>query len=253
MSWLFSQALVAEYSAATCSGGEPCALLSVMPTRHPFWRNGKTTDFSGLSRFGLTCAALTADRGEELLTWFLAGFPARTLAQQAAGSALTVNAPACGGKWTESSVRWSRSGSTWRTHRCLLDEDLPSSSVTLPREGLMRAGVVYLPLNSGRRIRGIAPGWSGETLPTPSVAMVKGSSERALTRVDGRSRLRNRLDYWVERDGKAGRLSPPFVEWVMGWPLGWTDAAPLATDKFHEWQRQHSPRSPQTSDLERAA
>ena len=39
MSWLFSQALVEEYSAVTCSDGEPCAQLNVMPTPQPFWRN----------------------------------------------------------------------------------------------------------------------------------------------------------------------------------------------------------------------
>lgn len=96
---------------------------------------------------------------------------------------------------------------------------------------------------------GIAPGWLGETFPTPSVAMGKGSSENALTRIDGRSRLRNRLDYWVERDGRNGRLNPDFVEWVMGWPIGWTALAPLGMDKFREWQRQHSSCFPGSSEV----
>ena len=45
-----------------------------------------------------------------------------------------------------------------------------------------------------------------------------------------------------ERDGLAGslmrlgemsggQLNPMWVEWLMGWPLGWTDLKPLATDK----------------------
>ena len=37
------------------------------------------------------------------------------------------------------------------------------------------------------------------------------------------------------------RLNPEWVEWLMGWPLGWTDLKPLATDRFREWQQQHSP------------
>jgi hypothetical protein len=28
-----------------------------------------------------------------------------------------------------------------------------------------------------------------------------------------------------------GALNPMWVEWLMGWPLGWTDLKPLATDK----------------------
>lgn len=39
--------------------------------------------------------------------------------------------------------------------------------------------------------------------------------------------------------GPGGSLNPPWVEWLMGWPIGWTDCAPLATDRFHSWLQQH--------------
>ena len=32
--------------------------------------------------------------------------------------------------------------------------------------------------------------------------------------------------------GTGGQLNPPWVEWLMGWPIGWTDLKPLGTDKF---------------------
>jgi hypothetical protein len=38
----------------------------------------------------------------------------------------------------------------------------------------------------------------------------------------------------------SGALNPPWVEWLMGWPLGWTDLKPLAMDRFQSWQQQHS-------------
>jgi site-specific DNA-cytosine methylase len=31
----------------------------------------------------------------------------------------------------------------------------------------------------------------------------------------------------------GGQLNPMWVEWLMGWPLGWTDLKPLETDKSH--------------------
>jgi hypothetical protein len=31
--------------------------------------------------------------------------------------------------------------------------------------------------------------------------------------------------------GNGGQLNPTWVEWLMGWPLGWTDLKPLETDK----------------------
>jgi hypothetical protein len=34
-------------------------------------------------------------------------------------------------------------------------------------------------------------------------------------------------------------LNPVWVEWLMGWPLGWTDLKPLETDKFAAWQHSH--------------
>ena len=34
------------------------------------------------------------------------------------------------------------------------------------------------------------------------------------------------------------RLNPNWVEWLMGWPIGWTDLRPLATDKFRSWRQQ---------------
>jgi DNA (cytosine-5)-methyltransferase 1 len=36
----------------------------------------------------------------------------------------------------------------------------------------------------------------------------------------------------------GGKLNPMWVEWLMGWPLGWTDLKPLETDKYHFVQQQ---------------
>jgi DNA (cytosine-5)-methyltransferase 1 len=46
----------------------------------------------------------------------------------------------------------------------------------------------------------------------------------------------------VSPEELTGPLNPEWVEWLMGWPLGWTDLKPLAMDKFREWQQQHSGR-----------
>jgi hypothetical protein len=35
----------------------------------------------------------------------------------------------------------------------------------------------------------------------------------------------------------GGQLNPPWVEWLMGWPLGWTDCEPLEMAKFQAWRR----------------
>jgi len=40
-------------------------------------------------------------------------------------------------------------------------------------------------------------------------------------------------------DQNSGQLNPPWVEWLMGWPIGWTDLKPLEMDKSHFVQQQH--------------
>jgi len=77
--------------------------------------------------------------------------------------------------------------------------------------------------------------------PTPTKSDHKGSGPQMI-RKDGKLRG-DRLDYATERniDGSAvgGSLNPTWVEWLMGWPLGWTDCAVSATDKFRQWLGLH--------------
>lgn len=36
-----------------------------------------------------------------------------------------------------------------------------------------------------------------------------------------------------------GKPSPTNAEWLMGWPIGWTDLKPLGMDRFHAWWSSH--------------
>lgn len=37
----------------------------------------------------------------------------------------------------------------------------------------------------------------------------------------------------------TGHLNPEFLEWFMGWPIGWTGLEPLEMGKFREWLQSH--------------
>jgi len=246
MSWLFSRALVEEYSRATYSAGAQSAQLNVMPTPHKFWRNDRTMELCRLSQFGLTCAVLTADLGEGLLMSFLEAFRAKTYPALVPAPESKAPALGFGRTWLESSAKYCPERSSWRTHQCLWTEDLPWSLVTLPKWGTTRNGVLYQRQISERPIDASASGYlDGETTralqswPTPVASMSKGSSPNALQRRSGASRSKDRLDHAVMAL-HGGQLNPTWVEWLMGWPLGWTDLKPLEMDRFREWQRQHS-------------
>ena len=325
MSWLYSQALVAEFLEANSLDGEPCAQLNVMPTQRPFWRKDKTMDVLSLSPFGATWKPLTARRGEELLTWYLAGFHARTSALLDLAPASMVRAADCGVNSNASLARYDHDTHSWRTPQLSLLGGSELYSETWPRWGLMRDGECWEQSTLAPRTNGTESGlWQtpvaddainrlsgkfnsrGEPKlsaqvkmwPTPDAHCWKtaprgngtGGGEMLSNTLavrwpkpranDAEKRgnfdaqnPRNGLPAAVKRymtptasigtkcggrhKGKAdtlasqiadlermqqtstGQLNPPWVEWLMGWPIGWTDLKPLAMAKFHEWQQQH--------------
>ena len=236
MSWLFSQALVAAYSADTCSAGAPSAPSNGNPTQRAYLSHGKTMAFSRLSRFGMTCEPLTDTHGEALLTSYRADFHARTSAPPEKAPASTASAAACGSRWPESSVKYCRSTSSWKTHRSLWDEALPWSSVTLPRWGMTVDGLVLQHPTSERPISATVSGLL--RIPTPTRTDYKGSRTPESLAACGRDEMNNLRDFCRARIGWK-LPSPVGSEILMGWPEGWTDLKPLAMDRFQEWQQQH--------------
>jgi DNA (cytosine-5)-methyltransferase 1 len=71
-----------------------------------------------------------------------------------------------------------------------------------------------------------------KNFPTPTTRDYKGQSGAGRQERKG-----NPLDTLPNAVG--GSLNPMWVEWLMGFPLGWTDLKPLATHKFHYVQLQH--------------
>jgi len=69
--------------------------------------------------------------------------------------------------------------------------------------------------------------------PTPTVGGMDGgsNSRKAAIKRDNEKELATK---------KTGQLNPSWVEWLMGWPIGWTDLKPLETDKFRSVQLWHS-------------
>ena len=284
MSWLFSQALVEEFSEVNCSDGEQSAPLNGKPIQQAYCAPDKMTDFSRLSRFGMTYKPLMEDHGQELLTWYLAAFPAKTSVPPAKAQELMVSGPECGERWHGLLARFDPNSHLWRTVQCSLVEDLNESFQTLPQWGMTVGGELYLlptlvqttnenesglwltpstidiPTRSAESMekrfdyrkkigrKGVGAGclseqveWSGtgppigyitkESWPTPTANMHKGSSA-AVIRKDGQDRSWQSLHYAVEQvTDIGGRLNPTWVEWLMGWPLGWTDLKPLEMDK----------------------
>ena len=179
MSYIFSRALVEAYSEANCSASEPSAPSNSTPTPQAYCSPARMTAYSRLSRFGMTYAPLTDDRGAALLTWYREAFLARTFQPREKAPALTAPAPGSGGKCAELSMRYDRNSHSWKTHLCLWAEDLPESSVILPKSGTMRNGLCWERTTWEPRTSGNASGYL-HIIPTPTAcnAPNKGSNTR---------------------------------------------------------------------------
>jgi DNA (cytosine-5)-methyltransferase 1 len=360
MSWLYSQALVGEYLVDNFSDGEQSVQLNGSHTQLAYLLPDKMTDFSRISRFGMTFKPLTEDLGEELLKLFREDFRVKTYPLQEKEMDLTESDQECGDKWRGSFAKWDQSTSLWRTHQCSFLGDLEPFSETFPQWGLMRNGelweqktlvqttkgtesglwltptvmdglparnpealerqyqnnrkgrtthstlreqVVYPPPKEmfptprscsamastitpesawdekrnpnletivGRRMFPTPNAWDGKRGPMSAELMAKKIHQVSLVSAVAQlerekfptpcstdykgagqtGQLRDRLDYAVERGATksktftaptapGGQLNPTWVEWLMGWTLGWTDLKPLVMDKYHSVPPQH--------------
>ena len=243
MSWLISKALmnllslreqVEEYLGDTCLDGEPSAPLNGNPTQQAYLPQDKMTDFSRLSPFGMTFKPLTENLGEELLTLYLAAFPAPTFPQQEKEQELMEKPLECGEKWRGSFTKYDPDTSLWKTHQCSLLGDLEEFSETWPKWGLMRNGECWEqpPLDYP-----ITENEFGCWLPTMTVSMQNGCSSK---RYKGSQEYRGSMPMeWIRTSKACAQyFHPDYAELLMDFPDKWTDLKPLETHKFQEWQQE---------------
>lgn len=285
MSWLFSQALVAESLGENCLDGKPSVQSKSTATAPVYYVGDKTKEFSRLSRFGMTLQPLTADRGEALLTSFQEVFLAKTFQQPAEEQVSPENVRDSGVRWRELSVKYDQDLSSWKTHQCLFQEVLEESSLTLPRWGLMQNGELSertTPLHlinvteSGswptpsannyeqtdldkllerrERIKSQGINGNGFGLTLANAVLIEERKTWATPRTSDfkscgpvGSKSHHHMKHYLcaqvkEEDQPTGHLNPDWTEWLMGWPIGWTDSKPLETDKFQQWWNSHGER-----------
>jgi len=236
--------------------GEQSAPLSGSHTQQAYCAPDKMMEFSRLSRFGMTFKPFLVDRGEDLLTLYLEDFHAKTLVPLEKESASMESGQECGEKWRGSFVKYDHDSSSWKTHQCSLLGDLDEFLETWPQWGLMRDGECWEQRTLERLTRGTESG----LLPTPNAfpcgpskdynPKAKSQSGRNLQSFVAKfpspvsSDTSHRKNKYAQ-GGTAlstkigGQLNPTWVEWLMGWPLGWTDLKPLEMDKSHCVQPQH--------------
>jgi hypothetical protein len=210
----------------------------------------------------------------------LAAFRARTSALPERGQGSPASDQGSGVNLLGSFARFDPATSSWKTYQLSLLGGLEPFSETWPRWGLMRDGVCSEQMKPPSRIiadrsrssttaidsgswvsnraptptvcgnynrKGASPTsgdglatWGQERLPTPTCHDSKAMSPSELNR---NSPCLAAMVKWPKgSEQPGGPLNPEWVEWLMGWPIGWTASGALGTGRFQQWLCWHGRR-----------
>ncbi len=230
---------------------------------------GREMGVCQLSLFTEISGSLTADRGRASSMLSLEGSPAKTSAQQVRVKDLPETVRAYGLRCSELLRRSGLDMCSRKTVRTCVPVALAPSSKALPAWGMTHDGACW---ELGTRVRPTKETECGSMLPTPTCNPYGSDRGGRQGRV---GKWRPKLGTLIERNmwptpqssdcrdrghmgtkvvqrriangrqvnlgmvvsNTSGKLNPDWVEWLMGWPIGWTDLEPLATDRCHNAQR----------------
>lgn len=268
MSWLYLPALVEESLGTSSLGGEQSAQLKSTSTAKKPSSNGSAMEYSNRSRSGMTCDLLTDARGVESWISSLADSRARISALPARATESTESEADFGASSRESLAKYDRDLRLWKTRQHSLLGDYIEYAETWPRWGMTRGGGLYrLETPSGLEairqcITDAKESGSSVKMPTPTVCgnyNRKGASKESGDGLATAVARTMRVATPIARDWRSGKaseathaknsrplseqiggsLNPNWVEWLMGWPIGWTELRPLGMGKFRQWLGSH--------------
>jgi DNA (cytosine-5)-methyltransferase 1 len=75
-----------------------------------------------------------------------------------------------------------------------------------------------------------------EKWPTPTHRDYKDTGDAV---ANGNVAVKSLLGRAVQPTKKKGSLDPEFVEYLMGFPIGWTDSKHLEMPRFRQWLEEH--------------
>jgi len=232
-----------EESSAGCFSDIPQFVLSKLnlTAEKSYFKDNETASCQS-SQFGMMSPHSTGNLGAEKLMLSAEDSLAKTSQQQVKELESQVNEADFGEKWPESLAKYDLNTHSWRTHQCLLFEDLTECLAIFPKWGMMHDGELWEQTMLEELIEEKEYGY----LPTPKA----GDHKKVSKNINYfKSRFKENFDLAVAlvrlgmkqaNNGQYGRFNPETSEQMMAWPIGQTDLKPLEMDKFHLWRQQHS-------------
>jgi len=237
MSYSYLQEQGEVSSAQSFSDIEPFVLSRLKNTQERSYFKDSGTESSLGSQYGTTSTHLMGNRGMGLWILLPEDFLAKTFPQQEKELASGVSEADSGQKWPGWFTKYDHDSCSWKTPQCSLLEGLDEFSETWPSWGMMHDGACWelttrvLPTNESE-----FGFW-----PTPDANMGKRGTQADWKpiRPSGQPAQYPINQFLRDKYHKLGKPCPKLMEWLMGWPISWTDLKPLAMDRFQRWLRLH--------------
>ena len=262
MSWHFLQGPEEVSSEAICWDGKQFAPSKSTTMLGGYCLRDSATECCPDSPSGMTLRRSTDGPGAGELMWFQGDSPVRTYRPPEKAQDSQAAEADCGPSLPESLARYNPATYSWRTRQYSLLGGLELFSETWPRWATMRGGELFPRSTLGLRTCGSGSGLWQTPVADDAVERVNGKiNSRGEPKLSAQVKMfrtpnATDADKWsnqsqAERMEKGqqvrlghqlevgGSLNPTWVEWLMGWPLGWTDLSVLEMDKFLQWQRAH--------------
>lgn len=255
MSWLFSRASVEASLPVRQKDGDASAQSRSTDMPQAYYSGVKMKGYSHLSRYGMTYAPLdqttrsAADlsiiAAQSAASWSLPpAFHARISAGQEKEPASMAPGRAYFLKRLALLARYDQGTLSWKTPQLSLIEGSTSYSARWPSWGIMLHGACWELMTPALPTSAKDAGlW-----PTPTEAMSGEYSSIETFRARQAKQIKKRgratigpcLAMACKLAGEEhGHLNPPFVEWLMGFPIGWTELKDFQMLRYHEWQQWH--------------
>jgi hypothetical protein len=152
------------------------------------------------------------------LTLFAVDTPANHLVPQA-NEAAQPTLDTCGQQCSTPFAYYDLDTRLWKTYEVISLWGSIKFSETWPASGLMQSGKSY---QQPRLVRHTKE--TGYSLwPTPTASSWGSTGHRAMLQTKVNNGTISESDKQQMTSGNGGKLNPTWVEWLMGFPIGWTD------------------------------
>ncbi len=236
MSWHYLQEQEEASWEENSLDGAPSVLLNLLNIPDVFYSQDKETEYSIDSQSGMMLEHSMGSRGKEKLISSQEDSPARISVQLEMEKDLMEKEVDCGQKCPESLAKYDPVTRSLKTAQCLLFEDSTECLQILPKWGMIQNGELYPLKILEPLIEDNEFGYCAENFPTPCCFdFTNIQKHRKGTNLkNGIGRHSTSLPQVL-----GGSVNPNWSEWLMGWPIGWTDLKPLGMDKYQEWLDLH--------------